>query len=140
MPTLDCNFFISKGLYRFESKAARDSFAKNPRLTFEFDSENLDDPGSAAEAFGVDCVEPITTSEDLIFDITFVEPDKADSHCCYVSAELKVSFEYHAALDSLKSWIEDHSSDMNFCGRICCEGEDGLDGSEDEGFVWPWDS
>jgi hypothetical protein len=140
MPMLECTYFVDKGLYRFESKSARDQFCGDPQFSFEFDSSNLDEPEEACEAFGVATVEPRFPDALPRFNTTFLQADHDDDHCCYVSTEVVVLFDYHSPLDNLQEWIEEHADDMAFCGRISCKGEDGIDGTEGEGFIWPWNT
>ena len=136
MGQLICKFEVSGGRYRFESIDAAESFKNNPSCLFEFDSCNLDDPDEAASVFGVDILEPSFIGS---VDVLNVKPDSSDKLCCYVAAEVEVHFEVGNPIDSIEAWLVDNSSDFNMCGRITCEGEDGLDGTESEGFVWPWD-
>jgi hypothetical protein len=140
LESLLCEFAVSKGLYRFESPSDRDCFFKQPEYRFEFDSDNLDDPKSAASAFGVNNLTALPQGGEFRFETTFLEADLVDSCCCYVSVKVGLRFEYASSLDELKCWIEDHCDDLSFCARITCKGEDGLDGSEEEGFIWPWDN
>ena len=140
MESLLCEFAVRKGLYRFESSSDRDGFYEHPEYRFEFDSDNLDDPKAAVLAFGVDELIALPQGDGFRFETTFLEVDPVDSCCCYVSAKVGLKFNFATSLDDLKSWIEDHCDDLNFCARITCKGEDGLDGSEEEGFIWPWDN
>jgi len=140
MESLVCEFAICKGLYRFESSSDRDNFCKHQEYGFEFDPDNLDDPESAALAFGVDQLTVLPLGERFIVETTFLKEDSSDSCCCYVSAKVRLKFNYSTSFADLQCWIEDHADDLNFCARITCKGEDGLDGSEEEGFTWPWDN
>ncbi len=140
MESLLCEFAITKGLFRFESPSDRDSFCRQPEYRFEFDSDNLDDPEAAALAFGVEELTALPQGDRYRFDTTFLEVDPDDSCCCYVSAKVGLRFNFTSSPDELRSWIEDHCDDLSFCARITCKGEDGLDGSEEEGFLWPWDN
>lgn len=140
MQIFSCTYFVDRGLYRFQSKSARDQFCLDPRFGFEFDPSNLDEPEQASKAFGVTAVKPKFPGGQPLFNITFLQEDPDDDHCCYVSVEVVVQFEYGTDLNELQDWIEGHGDDLGFCGRISCIGEDGIDGSEGEGFIWPWDA
>lgn len=140
MESLLCKFAISRGRFRFESPSDRDNFCKKPEYRFEFDADNLDDPEAAALAFGIDELIALPEGIDFRFETTFLESDPVDRCCCYVSVRVGVKFMFNTSLDELRDWIEDHSDDLRFCARITCKGEDGLDGSEEEDFTWPWDN
>jgi len=138
--SLLCEFAISKGLFRFESQFDRDSFCKQPEYRFEFDSDNLDNPEAAALAFGVKELTALPQGDTYRFETTFLEADPDDDCCCYVSVKVGLKFKFTSPFNLVKSWIESHSDDLAFCARITCKGEDGLDGSEEECFTWPWDN
>jgi len=138
--SLLCEFAVIKGLFRFESPSDRDSFCKKPEYRFEFDSDNLDDSESAAVAFGTDELIALPEGDEFRFETTFLEAEPTDICCCYVSVRVVIRFNFTTPFNTVRRWVEDHSDDLGFCARITCKGEDGLDGSEEEGFTWPWDS
>jgi hypothetical protein len=136
MGQLICKFRVSRGRYRFESIDAMESFKISSNCLFEFDSCNLDNPDDAASVFGVESLEPSSVG---LVDVLNINPDSDDNLCCYVTAEVEVRFEVDNSIESIESWLTDNSSEFNICGRITCEGEDGLDGADSEEFIWPWD-
>jgi hypothetical protein len=114
----------------------KNRFKSPPKCLFEFDSCNLDDPDEAATVFGVSSLEPSFVGS---VEVLKIRADESDNVCCLITATVDVRFQINNQVAEIEAWLNDHSSELDVCGRITCEGEDGLDGSDEEGFTWPWD-